>query len=98
MNVLVINAGSSSLKYQFFNMPSEKPLSTGLVEKIGEKSSLIRHKLLNLDEEIIFEQHEPVSDHSEALGKVITLLSNPDSGVIGDVNAIDAIGHRVVHG
>ena len=98
MNVLVINAGSSSLKYQFFKMPSEKPLCTGLVEKIGEKSSLIRHKVLNRDEETIFEQHESVSDHSEALGKVIALLSNPNSGVIGDVNAIDAIGHRVVHG
>jgi len=100
MNILVINAGSSSLKYQFFQMPSntEKPLCTGLIEKIGFEGSFIKHKVITGDEEKIFEYPEFIADHADGLNKIITLLSGSGTGVVPSADAIDAVGHRVVHG
>lgn len=98
MNILIINAGSSSLKYQFFRMPSERPVCTGLIEKIGAEGSFIRHKVRVGNEEIITEDNSFISDHSEGLNRVIALLSQPGSGPIDNPDQIDAIGHRVVHG
>jgi acetate kinase len=98
MNVLVINAGSSSLKYQLFKMPHQQPLSTGLIEKIGAEQSMIKHKAMIDGEEKVFEYNSFVPDHSIGLEKVIALLSGPDTGIIDDADAIEAVGHRVVHG
>jgi acetate kinase len=98
MNVLVINAGSSSLKYQFFKMPHQQPLSTGLIEKIGAEQSMIKHKAMIDGEEKVFEYNLFVPDHSVGLQKVIALLSGPDTGVLNGADAIEAVGHRVVHG
>lgn len=100
MNILVINAGSSSLKYQFFQMPSEsdRPLCSGLVEKIGVEGSFIRHKIATGKEELTFEFSEFVPDHGYGLNKIIELLTGKDTGVVANADAIDAVGHRVVHG
>jgi acetate kinase len=98
MNVLVINAGSSSLKYQFFKMPQQQPLSTGLIEKIGSQEALIKHKVLINGQEKVFEYQAFVPDHSAGLERVIALLSGAGTGVITDASAIEAVGHRVVHG
>jgi acetate kinase len=98
MNILVINAGSSSLKYQFFRMPSEKPLCTGIIEKIGVPGSFIKHKILTGAEEKVLESQEFVADHAEGLNTVLKLLADPNEGIVRDPGEIAAIGHRVVHG
>ncbi|KQS30936.1 acetate/propionate family kinase [Dyadobacter sp. Leaf189] len=98
MNILVINAGSSSLKYQFFRMPSEAPLCTGIIEKIGAKNAFIKHKTLNGGIEKVLESEEHIADHAVGLNKVLRLLSDPADGLIQNTDEIAAVGHRVVHG
>lgn len=98
MNIFVVNSGSSSIKYQLFKMPNEKPICTGLVERIGLENSLITHKLfLNAEEKIIRRQLD-LNDHEAALKEVVELLTDPQIGVIHNPEEIDAVGHRVVHG
>ncbi|WP_031526463.1 acetate/propionate family kinase [Dyadobacter crusticola] len=98
MNILVINAGSSSLKYQFFRMPSEAPLCTGIIEKIGAKDAFIKHKTVNDGIEKLLESEEHIADHAVGLNKVLRLLADPVDGLIQNPDEIAAIGHRVVHG
>ncbi|WP_221392203.1 acetate/propionate family kinase [Dyadobacter sp. NIV53] len=100
MYILIINAGSSSLKYQLFNMPSEKPLCSGLIEKIGAEGSFIKHKILagNDHEEKVIEDRDFVSDHADGLNRVLALLMHSNDGVIKNRDEIIAVGHRVVHG
>ncbi|GAB3941641.1 acetate kinase [Spirosoma harenae] len=98
MYILVINAGSSSLKYQLFDMPSEKPLVTGLIERIGSDHSSIRHKVLTQEPATIIEREEPISNHTVGFQRLVALLSDPEIGVINTVEEIIALGHRVVHG
>jgi acetate kinase len=94
MKILVINCGSSSLKYQLFNMENEEVLVKGLVERIGiDGSRLIQ--TLN-DEKYIVE--EPMKDHTEAVGHVFEALTDAEHGVIKSLDEIDAVGHRFVHG
>ena len=94
MKVLVINCGSSSLKYQLFNMENEEVMVKGLVERIGiEGSKLIQEKG---DDEYIIE--EAMKDHTEAVAHVFDALVDKDNGVIADLSEIDAVGHRFVHG
>ena len=95
----MINTGSSSIKYQLFDMADEKVLASGFAEKIGEDEGLLK---LN----VISEHghgHEKVvkgviPNHREALRQIVDLLGHPDSGVIQDKSEISAVGHRVVHG
>jgi len=98
MNIFVVNSGSSSIKYQLFKMPNEKPICTGLVERIGLDNSLITHKLfLNGEEKVIRRQME-LNDHEEGLKEVAQLLTDAQIGVIHNPEEIEAVGHRVVHG
>ncbi len=94
MNILVLNAGSSSLKYQLIEMPSKKVKCIGLIERIGDESSIFTHqKEQNKHREVLF-----ISNHSQALKKVESALMHSSHGVIQNTDDIDAVGHRVVHG
>jgi acetate kinase len=98
MNIFVINSGSSSIKYQLFKMPLEKPVCSGLVERIGQDNSTITHKIfLNRDEKIIKKTID-LSGHEEGLKEVGLLLTDTETGVIKNPDEIEAVGHRVVHG
>lgn len=95
MKVLVVNAGSSSLKYQLFDTESSSVLAKGNCERIGIDGSRIIHKTKGKDEYI---KETSLSDHSAAMKFVVETLLSADVGCIGSVNEIEAIGHRVVHG
>ena len=95
MNILVINAGSSSLKYQFINIDTQAVLAKGLCERIGIDGSKLTQKAPGKDE---FVRQEHMGDHSDAIKMVIEALTDPEHGVISDMSQIDAVGHRVVHG
>ncbi|MCK8493944.1 acetate kinase [Spirosoma sp. RP8] len=98
MYILVINAGSSSLKYQLFDMPLDKPLCTGLIERIGTNEAFIRHKILTVDPTQTIERQEAIADHSAGLQQMVELLSDAEIGLIHSADDIKAVGHRVVHG
>lgn len=93
MKVLVVNAGSSSLKYQLIDMDTEKVIAKGGVERIGIRGSLLKHKT-DKDEKV-FEQDMP--NHKVALKAVLDALVNPEYGAIRSMSEIDAVGHRMVH-
>ncbi|QGG48107.1 acetate/propionate family kinase [Heliorestis convoluta] len=95
MIVLVINSGSSSLKYQVFNMKEEKLLAKGLVERIGIGGSSLTHQPLG-QEPIVTK--EDIPDHNKAIQMTVAALTDPQSGVVKSMEAIEAIGHRVAHG
>jgi len=95
MNILVINAGSSSLKYQFIKIEEEKVLAKGLCERIGIEGSKLTLKVPGKDDYVV-EKH--MDDHSVAISMVIDALTDKEHGVIADMKEIDAVGHRVVHG
>lgn len=95
MKVLVINCGSSSLKYQFIDMTDERVLAKGLCERIGMKSSFAKQTRGDEEPRIVEKEME---DHNDAITTVIELLMDKTDGVISDVNEIAAVGHRVVHG
>ena len=95
MKVLVLNCGSSSLKYQLINMENESALAKGLVERIGLDGAFLEHEPAE-GEEVTVENE--ISDHSVAIKMVIDALLDDDYGVIDDMDEISAVGHRVVHG
>lgn len=94
MNILVINCGSSSLKYQLLNMNDESVLASGLVERIGIEGSQLKHEIPGRDKEVI---KTPMNDHKDALGHVLEAITHAEYGAIKDLKEINAIGHRVVH-
>ena len=94
MKVLVINCGSSSLKYQLIDMENEQVLAKGNYERIGQKNSFVTHKVAG--EKYVIEH--PVSSHKEAFEIMLEQLQHKDYGVIKDLNEINAIGHRIPHG
>ncbi|MBR2786450.1 MAG: acetate kinase [Clostridia bacterium] len=94
MKILVLNSGSSSLKYQLMEMETEEVLAKGNFERIGQNNSFLTHKVG--DNKHKFER--PVSNHEKAIKFVLTRLLSDEYGVIKSVDEIDAIGHRVVHG
>ncbi len=94
MNILVINCGSSSLKYQLLNMADESVLAAGLVERIGIDGSRLKHEVPGNDKKVI---EVPMNDHKEALNQVLNALTDENHGAIKDLKEIDAVGHRVVH-
>lgn len=96
MKVLVINCGSSSLKYQLINPESGEVFAIGLCERIGIEGSKMDYEAPATDFEI--EIKEAMPTHKEALNLVIKAITNPEYGVIKSVEEVDAIGHRVVHG
>lgn len=95
MKILVINCGSSSLKYQLINMENETVMAKGLVERIGIEGSILTHRPDGLDKVII---QQPMKDHKDAIKLVLDALIDSKHGVIKDMNEISAVGHRVVHG
>lgn len=94
MKILVVNAGSSSLKYQLFDMDGHKVLAKGLCEKIG-LSGAITHKRPGKPN---YSADYPMPTHDEAIALVLKLLTDPELGVISDVSEITAVGHRFAHG
>ena len=94
MNVLVINCGSSSLKYQLIDSQTEAVLAKGLCERIGIDGRLVYEKA-GCDKEVT---EAAMPTHKQAIQMVLDALVNPTSGAIADLSAIDAVGHRVVHG
>lgn len=95
MKVLVINAGSSSLKYQLIDMDNENVLAKGLCERIGIEGSKLNHTP-NGGDKVVISQDMP--DHGVAIKLVLAALTDKNHGVIADMSEISAVGHRVVHG
>ena len=95
MKVLVINCGSSSLKYQLINMENESVLAKGLCERIGIEGSVLTHSPEGKDKAVI---EQPMPDHKVAVKLVLDALVDEKIGVISDIKEISAVGHRVVHG
>ena len=95
MKILVINAGSSSLKYQLIDADSEKVLAKGLVERIGIPKSALKHSAEGKDKLVV---EKDLKDHTEAIKMVLNALVDKEYGVISDMSEIGAVGHRVVHG
>lgn len=95
MKILVINCGSSSLKYQLMDMKNNSPLAKGLVERIGLPGALLTHRPKDGEKEIIVAD---IPNHEVAIQLIMETVVHPEYGVIGSLSDIDAIGHRVVHG
>ena len=95
MNVLVVNCGSSSLKYQLIDMDNEAVLAKGQFEKIGAEDAIFTHKRPDAEK---LERVEPILDHKQALKILLDILVDAEFGVISSMDEIDAVGHRVVHG
>ncbi len=99
MKILVINCGSSSLKYQVFDMSSEKTLAKGIVERIGNSNSSIHHEKINSKEglrESIIEKE--INNHKEGILLVVYYLTHSKEGCLNSLEDIRAVGHRIVHG
>lgn len=94
MKILVINCGSSSLKYQLIDMETEEALAKGLVERIGIEGSILTQKVEGREKYII---QTPMKDHKDAIRLVLEALVDKKNGVISDMSEISAVGHRVVH-
>ncbi len=94
MNILVINAGSSSLKYQLVDVDTNKVSARGLCERVGSKDSFHKHGID--DNEVVHEQ--PLKDHIEAMRVVLDSLINGPDAVVSSLSEISAVGHRIVHG
>ncbi len=98
MKILVINAGSSSIKYQVFELAQyEHVLCTGLLEKIGEASSVFTHTVASRDPDEALKKNQPVKDHEEGMALIVEALKDAKHGVIKDTREIAGVGHRVVH-
>ena len=96
MKILVINCGSSSLKYQLIDMETEVAIAKGLVERIGIEGSNLEQKVDGSDEK--YKVKKDLKDHKEAISLVLEVLCKKEFGIINDLSEINAIGHRVVHG
>lgn len=94
MKILVLNSGSSSLKYQLIDMTNEEVIAKGNFERIGQGNSFLTHKV-GEDKHLI---ECPVNNHEEAIKFVLEQFTHAEYGVIKDLNEIDAVGHRLVHG
>ena len=94
MKILVLNCGSSSLKYQVIDMDNEEVLAKGLVERIGFTGSVLTHKAN--DKKLVIEEDMP--KHTDAIRHVMKALVDPEYGVLKDTSEIAAVGHRVLHG
>ena len=98
MKILVINAGSSSLKYQLIDTDGDKLLAKGICEQIGDANSSFTHKVPDDAGKNIKDLHCPIPDHGAAIQLVLDTLVDAEHGVIGSTDEIGAVGHRVLHG
>lgn len=94
MKIIIINAGSSSIKYQLIEMPSQKVICSGMIDRIGLENS----NLIFVTENYQIEENLPIPNHSKGLEKIAQLLLDEKIGVIKRATEIQAVGHRVVHG
>lgn len=94
MNILIINTGSSSIKFQLMHMPAEDVLCSGMVDRIGLENGNLKYTKTDYETTELLQ----FSSHKKGLERVIELLLDPDKGAIAGVNEIDVVGHRVVHG
>lgn len=95
MKVLVINAGSSSLKYQLIDVDNGNVIAKGLCERIGIGGSMLTYKPAGGDKH---EFKQDMKDHTDAIRMVLDALADPEIGVVKSMDEIDAVGHRIVHG
>ena len=95
MNILVINSGSSSLKYELYDMRSESVMASGRVERIGMDSSILSHEVSGRPD---VREVSEILDHTTAVKKVLDMLTHREFGVLQSIHEIEAVGHRVVHG
>ncbi|WP_027184549.1 acetate kinase [Desulfovibrio inopinatus] len=99
MNILVINAGSSTVKYRLFDMGTNMVMAQGLVERIGEETGAFKHEAYpGSDQEKVVTGEQPIKDHTVAVNVVVEQLTGSEAGVIADKSDIHGVGHRVVHG
>jgi len=94
MKILVINCGSSSLRFRVFEMPSEQVVAQGIVDRIGRHDGIVRYETAGKS----LREIKRVASHAQALSLVTELLVSPETGVVGDIREIGGVGHRVVHG
>ena len=94
MKIIVLNCGSSSIKYQLFEMPSAEVVAKGLVDKIGLKGASIKHNMANGD---VLKLEGEILDHQAGIEFVLGVLTHKEYGCVQDLNEIGAVGHRVVH-
>lgn len=95
MVILTLNCGSSSAKYQVYDWDNKDVLASGVVERVTQKGSVITHGAKGKDE---FVKEQPCPTHKEAIELIISTITDPNVGVITDMNVIKAVGHRVLHG
>jgi len=94
MKILVINSGSSSIKFELYQMPEKRVEATGLLQRIGEGASALKYEIGGAEETIT----RPVKDHAEGLKMIMEALTDRQRGGLKDISEIGAVGHRVVHG
>lgn len=95
MKILVLNCGSSSIKYALYNMDDKSVMTSGGAERVGLDGAFVKVKLPNGEKKIVM--HD-IPEHTEGVKFIFSLLTDPEIGVIKDLNEIDAVGHRMVHG
>ena len=96
MKILVLNCGSSSLKYQLIDMSNEEVLCVGLVERIGIEGSILKQEKDGVEGKLIVEQ--PMKNHQDAIKLVLDAVVDTQYGGVKDIKEVEAVGHRVVHG
>lgn len=94
MKIVVINSGSSSIKFQLLEMPKGKVIAKGLIERVGFKDAVLHYKTKKISKRNIL----PILNHEQGLKEITNLLLDAEYGVIKTTDEIDAVGHRVVHG
>jgi acetate kinase len=95
MKILVLNCGSSSVKYQLIEMTDEQLICKGIIEKIGQDDAIVRYRPTGEPEQ---RDVRPIADHNQAIHAVLSALLDAETGVIGELSEIAAVGHRTVHG
>lgn len=95
MKILVLNCGSSSIKYALYNMDDKSVMTSGGAERVGLDGAFVKVKLPNGEKKTVM--HD-IPEHTEGVKFIFSLLTDPEIGVIKDLNEIDAVGHRMVHG
>lgn len=94
MNILVLNCGSSSIKYKLFEMPAQKVKASGGIEKIGMAGSFIKFSMPDGSKKI---EEMPIPEHTAGVQIIFNVLTNPEYGVMKSLNELDAVGHRMLH-
>ena len=95
MVILTLNCGSSSVKYQIYDWEARESLAGGIVERVTQEGSIIKHSARGKEE---YEKEHPCPDHREAIQLIISTVLDPEAGAISSIDEIKAVGHRVVHG